>query len=56
MVKVRPQRPVWRQEKGENCIQQLVDLQKEPSPVYLISDMNWGCQVPQSDMKIEVLL
>jgi hypothetical protein len=40
VVKGRPQRPEWRQERGENCIQQLVDLQKEPSRVYLMSDVN----------------
>jgi hypothetical protein len=39
MVKVKPHRSGWRQERGENCIQQLMDLQKEPSPDYPMSEM-----------------
>jgi hypothetical protein len=36
MVKGRPQRPEWRQERDENCIRQLVGLQKEPSLFYIM--------------------
>jgi hypothetical protein len=55
MVKGRPQRPEWRQKRGENSIQQSVDLQKRAfTHVFNVRDER-GCQLPQGVIEIEVL-